>query len=89
MNCKPNDLAVIVRSVNGPRDAMNIGRIFHLIRLSEVGSDYAGTPAWETVELGPHYCLRDDCLKPIRADGLTTEDVTELYAPSAPEKVDA
>jgi hypothetical protein len=87
MNCKPGDLAVVV-SGSMPEDSPTLGAI---VRLTKIDPDW-WEPVWEYegrllidaagVEL---IALADRFLRPIHQDGITDEEVRELYAPKLPE----
>lgn len=77
MNCKPGDLAYVVR---GYRDRVNIGRIVQCIRFLGTVPNHDGSDLWLVDQLmywsngmAP-YCP-DHCLKPHRpGDPQETED---------------
>jgi hypothetical protein len=96
MNCRPGDLAIVIRSGLGK----SVGRLVTCIRLSEEeglrnrdGSVDWG-PIWETDDYGPtgfgqfHNLWADADLRPIRDPGDDATDESLLWAP-APEKVAA
>lgn len=88
MNCKPGDLAVIVRSYAG-----NEGKIVRCIRLVDYvcwgrpdGSEVVA-PTWK-IDRELRGCrgdvsdqIEDSLLSPIRPGDITDEEVRELYAP--------
>jgi hypothetical protein len=83
MNCKPGDLAVIVRGRNIALPCL--GRIVRV--LSTVPSPYCGSPAWKLetplqhpVEGTMAYIL-DECLRPIRDPGDDARDETLDWLP--------
>lgn len=109
MNCKPGDLAVVVK----PSTIENLGKFVTVIEA--VGWRSAGE---EFTYRGDKYALiadgfvwgvesntglvdsrsfatfkvsvcRDEQLRPIRPDGITDEEVRELYAPKLPERLPA
>jgi hypothetical protein len=92
LNCRPGDLAVVVRSMDG-----NFGKLVHVLRayekergwwvcepLSELRTADAG---WTREKV----CAADESLRPITppAGTITQSEVSELYAPRAPERVKA
>jgi hypothetical protein len=96
VNCKPGDLAVIVRSMAG-----NEGKFVTVLRwhgdYTYLGGDVC-LPSWEariaqvmTAANGSVWFpgdvvkFPDAWLKPIRPDGITDEEVRDLYAPKQTE----
>lgn len=87
MNCKPGDLAIVIRSARGK----TIGKIVRCIRLSRHyglrqpdGSIIYG-PVWETDTKGvsvDHTLRLDACLRPIRDPGDDATDESLLWKPS-------
>ena len=79
LRCKPDDLAVVVRT--GPKMRCFLGKI---IRVKEVVY-FTSAPAWITEPLilldGKPLLFNDFCLKPIRGD--------ELPACFAPRELEA
>lgn len=81
MNCKPNDLAVVVNAP-GPQTRFMVGKIVRVTRLV-----FDGEPCWEyegkRIETGLGYIdlIEDEFLRPINADGITADEVRALYAP--------
>jgi len=86
MNCKPGDLAVIVKTA--PEGEFLLGRVVHVLRLWSANE-------WEVVldrpitnpingEYGLHGVAPDECLRPIRdpGDDATDETLTWLDVPS-------
>lgn len=82
MNCKPGDLAVVVRDSLGH----HLGAIVVCIRAVPATSVLGGM-AWETEPSlrdpdGMFFTPNDKCLRPIRPGDITDEEVRDLYAPS-------
>lgn len=81
MNCKPGDLAVIVRSVAG-----NEGRIVRCIRFVGKVRGWVGDDRWETDQVligergGKTNAVQDSCLRPLRDPGNDAKDETLLWA---------
>ena len=80
MNCKPGDLAVIV-GASIARE--HVGKVVRCVRYVEFDG-----PAWEidprlpNMRTGNEYwCVADHRLRPIRPDGITDEEVRDLYLP--------
>lgn len=69
MNCKPGDLAIIVKSPAG-----NAGKIVRCIRFVGKVDGWVGNDRWETDSELPSTCgwvtrtMRDSYLRPIRPD---------------------
>lgn len=100
MNCKPGDLAIQVYSLG-----RNEGKLYtvlewrgHYVFLG--GSSRAD--CWKVrceqrtvgsmgiaTEAGGTRFIPDSWLRPIRPDGITDEEVSELYAPKQPEQAQA
>jgi hypothetical protein len=86
VNCKPNELAVIVGGDN-KRELALIGRVVRLTRLDpdwhEPSWFYSGARIWS------HGCelisITDRHLRPIRPGDISDEEVRDLYAPKFPE----
>ena len=85
MNCKPGDLAVIVRSI-ASADVKNLGRVFLLTQISVEGTTFSGSPCWETEEMEPDFVVRDDCLRPIRPQDDDAEDQSKAWLPPVPTR---
>jgi hypothetical protein len=84
MNCKPGDLAIVVRTKTVAHRWL-IGRIVRVVRLD-------ADNFWELEQPIPLsnvdlYAIADDNLRPIRPHGVTDEEVRDLYAPKVPEVV--
>lgn len=87
MNCKPGDLAEVVSCGGHPDLSFMLGAIRRVKRCEMA---WYG-PAW-TYE-GEHFeargmifvLLSDAWLRPIRPDGITDEEVRDLYAPNRDE----
>jgi hypothetical protein len=88
MNCKPGDLAVFVRS-----EAGNEGLVVRCIRLATEAEmrqarRHTDLPVWHINRpvvdaYGDALSFAQDRnLRPIRPDGITTEEVKELFSPS-------
>lgn len=84
LNCKPDDLAVIVRTA--PRNAHLIGRIARVTSLDPMSS--TADPSWfyeEPVLIGggkiPIRSLEDDCLRPLRDSDGTDETIVAAGKP--------
>lgn len=82
MNCKPGDLAIVVRNLDG-----NVGKLLHVERPFPKPGWWICTPlgTFHTADVGDTrglICAADSALRPIRGDGVTDDEVTELYAPS-------
>jgi hypothetical protein len=83
MNCKPNDLAVVVKLCDVSGDYL-LGRIFKLTEHYTEG----GTVYWEyegpvlQTPWGTLAALADDNLKPLRDPGDDAQDETLQWAPS-------
>lgn len=91
MNCKPGDLAVIVR-MPGPKTQCLVGRI---IRVTTLAPD-EGEPAWAyegpslmETEWGVIGYVEDEFLRPIRPDGVSTEEVAALFQPAPAKTTEA
>jgi hypothetical protein len=88
MNCQPGDLAVIVNAP-GPQTRFMVGKIVKVTRLV-----FDGEPCWEyegkriDTGIGCIDVIEDEFLRPIRADGVTHDEVRELYAPEPTERAD-
>lgn len=76
MNCRPGDLAIIVRV--GPATGAHLGKIVRVLTLTE---GFTGLPAWRFESDRPLYrtdwhkpleFVEDHCLRPIR--GLPKSD---------------
>jgi hypothetical protein len=92
VNCKPNDLAVIVHSAAG-----NEGKIVRCIRLAtemelrEAAVTRMYGPVWLIDPSVPHSIggikpyATDVGLRPIRPGDISDEEVRDLYAPKLPE----
>lgn len=93
MNCKPGDLAIVVKSVSG----LNLGHIVRCIRLASESEfrSFRGGPCWVTdqqfpvknvatgaIRFVPY--MPDVCLKPIKPDTDGTADESQAYLPSVP-----
>jgi hypothetical protein len=66
MNCKPGDLAVIVKAAL-PFEALNIGHICEVLRPEN--HPVTGAPAWRITpptRAGGYDCVLDALLRPIR-----------------------
>lgn len=90
MNCKPGDLAIVVRT--GPK---SVGCLGAVIRVTKLGTNPTGRgPAWEykptlrNADGEPILWANDSCLRPIRDPGDDAQDESFRWAP-APEKVTA
>ena len=79
MNCKPGDLAILVNA--SPAKQHRLGSIVLVIE------PYRGPLLgdWIIEHHGQRYRSIDANLRPIRPDGLTDQEVRELYAPKVPE----
>lgn len=88
LNCVAGDIAFLV-NMPGPRTWHLIGRVVRVTRLvfeeGEPCWEYEGPPLIETEHeiLG---LIEDEFLRPIRPDGVTDEEVRDLYAPTMPEQ---
>lgn len=96
MNCKPGDLAIVIKSGVG-----NEGRIVKCLRLAtdadRVNEGFIGgfgIPLWvvdkplKCITGGRRHRARlawDAQLRPIRPGDITDEEVRDLYAPKQPE----
>jgi hypothetical protein len=85
MNCKPGDLAVIVRGISGWSDYC-IGRI---VTVTKLAANESGDPAWRyepeivCVKHGrPFDVIEDSMLRPLRDPGEGATDETLLWLPS-------
>lgn len=84
MNCKPGDLAVIIRS-----EAGNEGKILRVIRFVGEVPGWVGSDRWETDTLVPgklggwSCAVQDSNLRPIRdpGDDAVDETLQRLPAP--------
>lgn len=90
MNCQPGDLAIVVRGA-GPLTACIVGKVLRVTR-----PVFDGEPCWEyegtrlvVPKWGPLDLIEDEFLRPIRPDGVSDEEVRELYAPKQPETAGA
>ena len=72
MNCRPNDLAIVVDGL--PKK--NIGRIVRVLKLET----YLGHPLWRVD--GDKRLFDDDCLRPIRDEPGADETLTWCDVPS-------
>jgi hypothetical protein len=87
MNCKPGDLAVMVKS-----EAGNEGRIVRCLSLTHASYRKFGSgPAWFTEPMlknedGKSLPTLDVCLRPIRPGDISDEEVRDLYAPPLPKE---
>jgi hypothetical protein len=98
MNCKPGDMAIVIRSLAG-----NGGKIVRCIRLAgpdEVHRVHGRWPTedWWVIDRSIPWSRgqiaamnRDSNLRPITppAGTISSSEVSELYAPRAPERVKA
>lgn len=74
MNCKPGDLAVVVRLTNEDLRPY-LGRIVTCVRLGDMD-------CWETAPmLEPYRCVYDGALIPIRDPGDDAKDETLSWLP--------
>lgn len=88
MNCKPGDLAVIVRSL-----ANNEGKIVRIVEFAgRVDFQIRGRcvawvidPAIHAAQGGMVDVMPDDSLRPIRPGDISDEEVRDLYAPKQKE----
>lgn len=86
MNCKPGDVAIVVRSKAGHE-----GKVVTCIRFVGNASGYKGDDYWLVDRALPSIygdttpVLRDSCLRPIRPGDISDEEVRDLYAPKVPE----
>lgn len=89
MNCKPGELAIVVRAKSFIDDPV-VGRIVRVTTLTT--ANWAGRPRW--LFEGPALSLAngervnalcDDALRPIRPGDISNEEVRDLYAPKIPE----
>lgn len=79
MNCKPGDLAVIVRSLTGNDWA--IGRVIRVTTLSgESGVWHLEVPLFGP-RGRPYILIEDYCLKPLRDPGDDARDETLSWLP--------
>ena len=84
MNCKPGDLAVVV----GGERVENIGKVVTVLRPYEGRKDCYRLPADWVIEFHGRECVAADCfLRPIRPDGITDEEVRDLYLPKPVKEV--
>lgn len=98
-NCKPGDLAIVVRTAGIPEAKYFMGRIVQVIDLKKF--NHHGV-VWNIVPIVvPDELLKDynilpgstldaieDCvLKPIDGGGISEEDVNDLYMPSPDHEV--
>lgn len=100
MNCKPGDLAILVRVSKDTED--NLGRIFEVLERSGESTYKAAfgisepMPRWWCRAVGGkvrdwagHYfqeiAIPDFALRPIRPGDISDEEVRELYSPKVPE----
>jgi hypothetical protein len=92
MNCKPGDLAMVVRSV-----ANNNGKIVRCVRIEGEYSFFGPAPTFTSIAwfvepaIPAHdgtltHCVPDAKLRPIRDPGDDAQDESFRWAP-APEKV--
>lgn len=84
MNCKPGDMAIVVKGA-GPLTSCIVGKVVRVTRMV-----FDGEPCWEydgarlvVPRWGPLDVIEDDFLRPIRADGITAEEVRDLYQPAS------
>jgi hypothetical protein len=87
LNCRPGELAMVVKV----RAAYERGFVGHIVRVGKRLTKHprTGEPGWRIdPPLGGEYthCI-DAHLRPIRPDGITADDVADLYAPSTKETV--
>lgn len=88
MNCRPGDLAVIVRSTAG-----NEGRIVGVVRWIGRVPGWCHSDRWEIRADRPligtygkeHWHAPDAYLRPIRPGDISDEEVRDLYLPKIPE----
>jgi hypothetical protein len=92
MNCKPGDLAVIVKLFQDDEPSF-LGKLLRVTRLRSKGSDlgYEGQ-AWEYEgprlvhkRMGAYLAIADECLRPIRDPGEDARDETLNWLP-VPQK---
>lgn len=84
MNCKPGDLAVLVRMLSA-QDLPYLGKPLTCVRLAEDATFTWGEPFWEVAELPPAYAVRDSCLRPIRDPGDDAVDESKQWLPPVPQ----
>lgn len=87
MNCKPGNLAAIVR-VFKPENEWMLGRVIRCVELQW----HEGIPGWRPEEPldepNTPWCwhwVADRCLMPLDGGGITDDEVRDLYAPTQPE----
>lgn len=94
MNCKPGDLAVVVKAIL-PTDFLYLGTFLTVTRICNSPNHLHGEPSNNAVywkykkasrplfcsDDAPAECVRDECLKPIRPPNL------ELPAPPVLEEL--
>jgi hypothetical protein len=86
MNCKPGDLAVIVRTDIPGQEAL-VGSLVQCISVDPSSSQLYGGPEWNYEAVSPgipdpkEHTISDDCLRPIRDPGEDAKDETLLWLP--------
>lgn len=87
MNCRPGDLAVIVKPA-GKQTLCLVGKIVRVtVAVYEGGEwcwEYEGERLLQS-RFGVLWYIEDDLLRPIRPDGVADDEVRKLYAPQTPE----
>jgi len=77
MNCKPGDLAVVVR-ITDPRAKKHLGRIVRVTQMLPLG----GEPLWWFEPVIDEFVLaHDSSLRPIRDPGDDAQDETLQWLP--------
>lgn len=77
MNCKPGDIAIIVRTLR-PIDTYTLGMVFKLGNICEMTSERVGRPYWR-IEGDDSQAVADAVLKPLRDN--PGDDETLSWAP--------
>jgi hypothetical protein len=79
MNCKPGDLAILVKA-GVERDEPYLGQIFTCLRIHTEASARVGMPVWTVTELDG-FGVKDRSLRPIRDPGEDATDETLQWLP--------
>jgi hypothetical protein len=85
VNCKPGDLAVLVRTL--PEFPEQVGRVFRVTALDPAARRghawfYEGTVIRTFRPMHTWISLPDEWLRPIRPGDISDEEVRDLYAPN-------
>lgn len=77
MNCKPGDLAFVLRA----RHVKNLGKIVKVIKIDAEASSFFGCPMWLCEGSVAGRFARDKNLQPIQNPGDDVHDVRDILIP--------